>query len=460
MGTARARIGRIFCLGLIFLLVSGSASGAAAPSPEPVITIDEHDLPGQGSAMPSPSPGVRPISLPPRSNGKVVLGPEAARVVKILNAYRTRWRYPALKVAADLTRVAGEHCRDMLANGFIDNDSPYRGTHQQRLWQAGISDPHPLSFALVFDGRNSAAAVLARNPKLFNNLQATDLTHLGVGLATGTSRKLGLGQFKCLTVELANRSVELLSPRQQRFDPGDTVEVVGLLGPSLHAPRVFVMPPNCTTQHPPVEVDDRRAFRALVPLQAGNGEYIIEVMPEGPLGPVLTNLLPIYAGVSPPAPGQTYRVAKEHVAKAGRPVAIEAARQLMLTLINDERSRCGLPQLQYSPVLEKLAQGHSQDMHQNRYFAHISPHQGDIKRRAQVLNIRFLKIGENLAINTSVEEAHRDLLLSPAHRSMILDPEVDYVGIGIVQGNDSVYGENALWITQNFARFPQEIAQP
>ena len=95
---------------LALALLPAPAAAAPQPSHEPVITIDQDDLPARDSPPPSAAPSAAPssgrIALPTRPPGKLSLSPEANRVVALINAYRAKLGYPALKVAADLSKVA------------------------------------------------------------------------------------------------------------------------------------------------------------------------------------------------------------------------------------------------------------------------------------------------------------------------------------------------------------------
>ena len=117
----------------------------------------------------------------------------------------------------------------------------------------------------------------------------------------------------------------------------------------------------------------------------------------------------------------------------------------MLQMINKERQKHGLKQLQADPEMLQVARAHSQDMFAKGYFAHDDPEGKDPFDRMKAANIRFAAAGENLALAQTVEIAHVNLMNSPGHRANILNPAFGRVGIGILDGG--FYG---LMISQEF----------
>ena len=124
--------------------------------------------------------------------------------------------------------------------------------------------------------------------------------------------------------------------------------------------------------------------------------------------------------------------------------------QRLLDLINGSRSERGLAPMSRRSDVESIAIDHSTTMakagdiwHNDEYFTAAT------KRR---LNART--VGENVAVNESIDDAHARLMRSPGHRANILNGSFVVVGIGVVQrGNGSYY------ITQDFVE-PLPTAAP
>jgi uncharacterized protein YkwD len=117
----------------------------------------------------------------------------------------------------------------------------------------------------------------------------------------------------------------------------------------------------------------------------------------------------------------------------------------MLDLINEERTKRGIPPLKADPELTKVAREHSRDMFARGYFAHITPEGESPFDRMNDAHVQYTTAGENLALAHSLSIAHNGLMNSPGHRANILNPAFGRVGIGILDGG--FYG---LMVSQEF----------
>lgn len=145
--------------------------------------------------------------------------------------------------------------------------------------------------------------------------------------------------------------------------------------------------------------------------------------------------------------------------------------------VNAVRRANGLGELAWNGGLVAIASGHSRDMQQRGYFAHVSPsgedfagryRRGGFECRVPAGPGRFLLGGENLAQVQQVTEwqvwsdgrkepghiRSLDELAeatvtgwwnSPPHKQNLLRPEWQSQAIGVVVGADG-----AVWVTQNF----------
>ena len=117
----------------------------------------------------------------------------------------------------------------------------------------------------------------------------------------------------------------------------------------------------------------------------------------------------------------------------------------MLELVNQERAKVGLGQLEADPEATEVARRHSSDMFARGYFSHNTPEGKNPFDRMREGEVRFLTAGENLALAPTLPLAHTGLMNSPGHRANILRPQFGRVGIGIMDG-----GRRGLMVTQNF----------
>ena len=119
-------------------------------------------------------------------------------------------------------------------------------------------------------------------------------------------------------------------------------------------------------------------------------------------------------------------------------------RQQVVRLVNAERSKEGLPALQYNTVLESSAQVHAEDMLQHGYFSHYS--RGGESYVDRMKSSGFgdfhaapcsgcrvqTTYGENIAKGQhTAKDVVQDWMDSPPHKKNILSKEFDSIGIVI-----------------------------
>jgi uncharacterized protein YkwD len=117
----------------------------------------------------------------------------------------------------------------------------------------------------------------------------------------------------------------------------------------------------------------------------------------------------------------------------------------MLVLVNNERAKANLPALKPDPEMVPVARAHSQDMFARSYFSHVTPEGKTPAERVREGKVKYLTMGENLALGPTLKICHEGLMNSPGHRANILRSTFGRVGIGILDG-----GRYGLMITQNF----------
>lgn len=108
-----------------------------------------------------------------------------------------------------------------------------------------------------------------------------------------------------------------------------------------------------------------------------------------------------------------------------------AARARLLDLVNRDRGGAGLPSLRLRDDLDAIAGDHSLRM----AAADDIFHNDDLFTAATKSAIGAATVGENVALNTSVDDAHRRLMDSPGHRANILSPDFSLLGISAVNAS-------------------------
>lgn len=363
-----------------------------------------------------------------------VLSESEAKLLRMINDDRQEHLLWPLKVEPVLSQVARRHSDDMQQYNFLSYDSPRLGEIRYQVARAGISTA--MVRYQIYQAP-SAADVMTRTRKGPRAVYLERDTHIGIGVSR-YSRERGcyitLIFIQCQA--LVNRFPSLVQPREKFV-------LSGVLFSELRQPKVAIIAPPGPDQRGgnvvdvPVSVGKNGAFKSQISFDRGPGEYIIEVSADGPLGPVVTDLLRVYAGVPypPPEPPRSDEAFKNE----------KQAQDLMLALINQDRARFNLKPLALDVPLSGIARAHSADMMQNDYFAHTSPTAGDLTARLKAAGILLKASGENIAADSSVRRAQQNLMESPQHRKNILSTDFDRVGLGIVADSSGT-----LYVTQEF----------
>lgn len=138
---------------------------------------------------------------------------------------------------------------------------------------------------------------------------------------------------------------------------------------------------------------------------------------------------------APSSPPPAQASGPGHVAEA------PGAASRLLELVNAERSSRGLGALSMRADVISIANPHSSAMASKRSIWHNDGYFSSNTRNG----LRAKLLGENVAMNSSVDDAHRRLMNSPAHRNNILDGRFTQAGFSVVHDE-----AGTLYVTQNF----------
>lgn len=116
--------------------------------------------------------------------------------------------------------------------------------------------------------------------------------------------------------------------------------------------------------------------------------------------------------------------------------------------LNAVRQKHGLNKLSYSSSLASVARDYAEDMCRRRFFSHTNPEGLGIPQRMKKAGIlrNGVQIRENLcspslegggSLSLSVSEALKSFMHSHRHKGNVIDPRNNYVGVGIVVGDDN-----------------------
>lgn len=117
----------------------------------------------------------------------------------------------------------------------------------------------------------------------------------------------------------------------------------------------------------------------------------------------------------------------------GKDSAVTAYEQEVIRLVNEIRGQNGLKPLTYDWELARVARYKSQDMKDNRYFAHNSPVYGTPFQMIKSFGITYRSAGENIAKGYATPQAVVNAWMnSSGHRANILNANYTRIGVGYV----------------------------
>jgi uncharacterized protein YkwD len=160
-------------------------------------------------------------------------------------------------------------------------------------------------------------------------------------------------------------------------------------------------------------------------------------------------------------PPQLFSMSDPDCAGSSACQSLGALETQMLALVNADRlnpanaAETGghaLP-LKWDPRLAEAALAHSEDMAAHGYFSHFDRSGRSPAQRVSATGVPWRALGENIAKNYTVVLAEQAFMNEPAfqanHRANILNPNYNYVGIGIFRAPDGW-----IYATQEFAQEP------
>lgn len=105
----------------------------------------------------------------------------------------------------------------------------------------------------------------------------------------------------------------------------------------------------------------------------------------------------------------------------------------VVRLVNQHRAEAGLSPLRANWELSRVARYKSQDMADNRYFAHNSPIYGTPSQMIRAFGLSFRITGENIAYGQRTPQAVVSAWMSSSgHRANILSGSYTQIGVGYV----------------------------
>jgi hypothetical protein len=129
-----------------------------------------------------------------------------------------------------------------------------------------------------------------------------------------------------------------------------------------------------------------------------------------------------------------------HVGQAQRGrQALQPEAEQILALANEARAAHGAGRLKWDPALAAAARQHCLRMAAAGPISHRYAGEMDLSERAGQAGSHFSLIEENVAIGPDPAAIHEEWMHSPGHRTNLLNPEVDRVGVALVASRGVLY---------------------
>jgi uncharacterized protein YkwD len=116
-----------------------------------------------------------------------------------------------------------------------------------------------------------------------------------------------------------------------------------------------------------------------------------------------------------------------------------ASEKILFDAANRDRASQGLQPLHWDNALANAARAHAQQMAQRNTLSHQFPGEPSMQQRASQAGARFSMVAENVALGPNVAGLHTQWMNSAPHRANLLDPQLNSIGIAVVQSGNSFF---------------------
>jgi len=129
-----------------------------------------------------------------------------------------------------------------------------------------------------------------------------------------------------------------------------------------------------------------------------------------------------------------------------------AAEQELFRYTNQARAQAGAPPLEWNQWLAQAAREHAQSMVARGELSHQVPGEPALRERLIATGLRFDASAENIAFGDTPSEIHQSWMKSPGHRTNLLNPRYNAIGIVVMRRGDS------LWAVEDFAHTVPQLS--
>lgn len=118
---------------------------------------------------------------------------------------------------------------------------------------------------------------------------------------------------------------------------------------------------------------------------------------------------------------------------------VQTAAEQLMAMANQARQQDGAGPLHWDSALAAAALKHCRRMAAEGPISHRYSGEADVAARAGQAGAHFSLIEENVAVGQSAARIHEGWMDSPGHRTNLLNPDVDRVGIAVVASRGVLY---------------------
>jgi uncharacterized protein YkwD len=125
--------------------------------------------------------------------------------------------------------------------------------------------------------------------------------------------------------------------------------------------------------------------------------------------------------------------------------------QDLFNRVNEARRAAGLAPVAYDPRLGDIAFARSDDMATRNYFSHDGPNGNNYANLLSQAHISYTRAGEIIAWNTydagqTSLQTFNGFMHSPPHHDIIMTPDYNYAGVGVVRDAPGKYYYTMIFI--------------
>jgi len=133
------------------------------------------------------------------------------------------------------------------------------------------------------------------------------------------------------------------------------------------------------------------------------------------------------------------QAAPKRMARVESSGAVQAEAWRIVQLANQVRAAAGAGPLRWDAALAAAARQHCLRMASEGPISHRYAGEQEMAERAARAGAHFSLIEENVALGPDPATIHEQWMHSPGHRSNLLNPAVDRVGVAVVAGRRGLY---------------------